>query len=333
MVISEKILIVRQLLVVLIGLLMAHQLFLSHDSRDHERAEILAKMIERITLNQISVWHSSDSSAKGGLVPGNVWLDEIRSRLVNSKAVVALLTPTSIARPWLLFESGFGAAQVTCDVIPVCIGIDSLSDIPFPLAMYQTYQLSDYESIIQFAKKLTSKYEILFDEEMVKPVLMQAVTKLSQARSTLIEKGKAVSDPSNYEVIEKLKEHIDRRLLTIISTHIEDDQNEGGMYSVPITFSTQKNGETTQYVEISARGTVQHVLDNIYFMLMPEVVAFSYLEQWLLLDIDTSERLVIREIMDRVPANVIFKNGSRWRVVRLDEPYVATDSKVGNKDE
>jgi hypothetical protein len=100
---------------------MEHQLFLSHDSRDHIRADIIAKAISRMTLFQINVWHSSDESSAGGLKPGNVWLDEIRKHLGNSKAVVVGLTPTSISRPWLLFESGFGAANPQCDVIPVCI--------------------------------------------------------------------------------------------------------------------------------------------------------------------------------------------------------------------
>ena len=86
---------------------MPHQLFLSHDSRDRVRAGVLATAITRMTLGQITVWHSSDGSGTGGLQPGHVWLDEIRTRLAASKAVVALLTPTSIARPWLLFESGF----------------------------------------------------------------------------------------------------------------------------------------------------------------------------------------------------------------------------------
>jgi TIR domain-containing protein len=134
-----------------------HQLFLSHDTRDRERAAILARMISRVSLGQIAVWHSSDQSASGGLVPGHVWLDEIRNRLEASKAVVVLLTPTSLSRPWILFESGFGAAQKHCDVIPVCVGVDRLGDVPFPLAMYQSYQLSDYESLKRFTEKLTRK--------------------------------------------------------------------------------------------------------------------------------------------------------------------------------
>jgi len=84
---------------------MTHKLFLSHDSNDRDQAQILATALTRITLNQLVVWHSSDESGSGGLKPGNVWLDEIRLRLNQSRAVVVLLTKRSIAKPWVLFET------------------------------------------------------------------------------------------------------------------------------------------------------------------------------------------------------------------------------------
>jgi hypothetical protein len=76
---------------------MPQQLFLSHDSRDKRLAEALAKALNRLTLGQIAVWHSSDSSGHGGLKPGHVWLDEIRVQLSKSKAVIVLLTPRSLS--------------------------------------------------------------------------------------------------------------------------------------------------------------------------------------------------------------------------------------------
>lgn len=306
---------------------MAHQLFLSHDSRDHERAEILSRMIGRITLGQISVWNSSDSSANGGLKPGQVWLDEIRARLAVSKAIVVLLTPTSLSRPWLLFESGFGAAQLACDVIPVCLGIDRLGDIPFPLAMYQTYQLSDYESLKRFTHKLTAKYEIQFDEEMAEPVILEAVMQLSQARSTLVEKGDSAKEPTISEAISSLKEHIDKRLLSFISlgTTSVTLTTDVMQYNVAINLNLKKKGKSTQFIEIGPGTTVQEVFNNVYFMLKGEVEPFKYLEQWVLRDLGTKEHLVVREIQYRIPAKVLFTPGSKWEVVKLPKPYVATD--------
>src|ERR1700704_3477527 len=100
---------------------MAHNLFLSHDHRDEPLAKLLAKLLERLSLNQLRIWFSSDASPGGGIKPGSIWIDEIRSRLGQSKAILALLTPRSIERPWQLFESGFGAGLAECEVIPVCM--------------------------------------------------------------------------------------------------------------------------------------------------------------------------------------------------------------------
>ena len=300
---------------------MPQQMFLSHDSRDHVQADTLSRMISRLTLGQISVWHSSDNSPDGGLQPGHVWLDEIRLRLAASKAVVVLLTPTSLSRPWLLFESGFGAAQPGCDVIPVCVGVDRLADIPFPLAMYQTYQLSDYESLRRFAEKLTSKYDILFDEAMANPVLIEAVKQLSHSNSSGTPEETKKDEPSLSEVIVAIKEHIDRRALSVMQD--EDESGFLSIYNVPIYLNRKSKSEPRQFVEIDSNTSVQDVLDRIYFMLDDEVQAYKYLVQWVLRDMLTQERLIIKEIESRIPARVIFKLGSKWEVIRLSQPYSA----------
>lgn len=309
---------------------MPHQLFLSHDSRDRARANVLANAITRMTLAQISVWHSSDSSGGGGLQPGNVWLDEIRNRLAASKAVVALLTPTSIARPWLLFESGFGAANPQCDVIPVCVGIDSATDIPYPLAMYQTYLLSDYDSLKRFAEKLLGRYGIHFDEEMVRPVLTEAVKQLSQVEEVEVPDKIKKAEPLLFDAIENLKEHIDKRLVSLMSSDSRFHARGAGAqaYAVSVDLKFRSKGSSVQFIEISGSTSVQDVLDNIYFMLGEEVEPRKYLEQWLLRDISTGEHLIVKEIQGRIPAAVIFTPSSKWEVIRLLRPYVATDSAV-----
>jgi len=60
----------------------------------------------------------------------------------------------------------------------VCVGIDSQTSVPYPLGMYQTYQLVDYDSVKRFAEKLLGKYEVSFDEEMSKPVLVDLIRKI-----------------------------------------------------------------------------------------------------------------------------------------------------------
>jgi len=51
----------------------------------------------------------------------------------------------------------------------VCVGIDSQTSVPYPLGMYQTYQLVDYDSVKRFAEKLLGKYEVSFARRCLNP--------------------------------------------------------------------------------------------------------------------------------------------------------------------
>lgn len=307
---------------------MPHKLFLSHDSRDRERAKAIAQAIQRLTLKQISVWHSSDDGPSGGLRPGQVWLDEIRRQISESRALVVLLTPQSLNRPWLLFEAGFGASQESCAVIPVCVGIDSVTDVPFPLAMYQAYQLADYDSLRSFVEKLLALHQIHFDEAMARPVLEEAVAALTRKGTDDEVAQTSSADGSLSDAMDSLKEYLDRRFSQLMSS-AGVTTSSSLRYNVAIDLDIESEISRVQHVEITHDTTVQDVLDNIYFMLDGEVGARKYLEQWVLRDLGTKEHLVIREMQYRVPAISVFRAGSKWAVIKLPRPYSSTDQ-LGN---
>jgi hypothetical protein len=75
---------------------MTHKFFISHYSGDKHVAELFSNALRRITLEQISPWYSSDTASEGGLKPGDIWFNQILSKITQSKAVVSLLTPNSI---------------------------------------------------------------------------------------------------------------------------------------------------------------------------------------------------------------------------------------------
>src|SRR4051794_6043831 len=133
--------------------------FLSHFSEDKEIAELIANILKRVSLEQIQPWYSSDSSPTGGLNPGSQWFAEILSKLKSSSALIAIITPNSISRPWLYFESGIAQAVENCEVIPVCVGI-SKEKVYSPLGAYQIYQLSDYRALRDFIGKLLNKFSV-----------------------------------------------------------------------------------------------------------------------------------------------------------------------------
>jgi hypothetical protein len=55
--------------------------------------------------------------------------------------------------------------------------------------------------------------------------------------------------------------------------------------------------------------------------------SFKYLDKWMLQDIDAGINLVIREVGSRIPAHVIFKPNSNWKVICLSKAYSPADSR------
>ena len=312
---------------------MGFKLFLSHDHRDDELAKVIAGTLFRITLGQLEVWYSSDGSPLGGMRPGSVWIDEVRAQLEQSKAILILLTPDSLNKPWLLFESGFGAALPDCEIIPLCVGISSINDVPFPLAMYQSYQLSGYPSLRNFVAKLLSLYGINFDEEMAKPVLEKVILEFTRNLTNTEGTSEQSNEISLIDLSNDIKQHLDRRFMQLIERQLVSSQQGGNesreailaSYSVPLHLEFP-GYESTQYLEIDSSTTVFDVLNNIYFMIADKVKPFTYLNSWILEEAKSKVKLVVYEVSQMIPANFIFTPASEWKAVSLSKPYSPTDS-------
>jgi hypothetical protein len=322
---------------------MPHNFFISHYSGDKNVAEIFATSLRRITLQQIIPWFSSETLGNGGLKPGMLWFEQILGQISSSKAIVTLLTPNSINRPWIYFESGIGCALKDCNVIPVCIGIKR-SDILPPLGLYQCYQLNDYRSLTEFFSALLRLFDVQFDEEVFKPVLQKMVSDISQIsfENEEIDKVKLLTFES---LLQDLKGHIDKRFIDILEKppyiingnglkmNIENNTTQPNVkeeyissYSVLFKVNIDKF-KNDLYIDIRENDSFQDLTNNLYFMLSDHVSAFSYLEQWVIVDQETGNHVVIREIASLIPAKAIFKPESEWYINKLDKPYRATDSR------
>ncbi len=312
---------------------MSYKLFLSHDHRDDALAKVIASTLSRITLGQLEVWFSSDDSPSGGIKPGKVWIDEIRTQLGMSRAVIILLTPLSLTKPWLLFESGFGAAMQNCEVIPLCVGISTLRDVPFPLAMFQCFQLADYESLKSFISKLLQLYRINFDEEMANPVLRTAISAFTKSMSSS-ENGDDVQHKMSLpDFAEEIRQHIDRRFLEFVERQEALSNRSGAaikeysqtVYTVPIHVNFPELN-SKQYLNIDNSLSVQDVMNKIYYMLEEVIPAFTYLETWILKETKKNIYLVMREVSGMVPAHFVFTATSEWEAIKLAVPYSSKDS-------
>ena len=319
---------------------MQHKFFISHFSGDKAIAELFSGALRRITLDQISPWFSSDSTGGSGLKPGDIWFNQILSKITQSKAVVSLLTPNSVNRPWVYFESGIGQALEKCEVIPVCIGINRDTILP-PLGLYQCYQLNDYRSVVEFFSKLLALFEIKFDEEMSKVVIEKLVTEITKIKFKIQEKTS-----ENTETVEKLienfKNHIDKRFLEVLEKptyaiagenlkiHVEENKryttSEEVTYAVQFDIDFPKFKNKNLFIDIRQGDTFQTLTNTLFFMISDHVGPFMYMEEWIIVEQITNRHVIIREVADRIPASSIFEPNTKWKIMKLTKPYNATDS-------
>lgn len=116
-------------------------LFISHASSDAEFANAVKQEIEKVFANGVNVFCTS---SPGAISVGTDWLADIESKLSVAQAVIAIITPISIERPWLWFEVGATWANGrsgACKIYPLCAPEVSLSDLPSPLDRLQALSL------------------------------------------------------------------------------------------------------------------------------------------------------------------------------------------------
>lgn len=312
---------------------MNHRFFISHYSGDKKIAEIITNTLKRISLNQIEPWFSSDESGTGGLKPGNLWFNEIIDKIEKSKSVVAILTPNSISRPWIYFETGIGQTLKDCEVMPICVGVNRDKVYP-PLGLYQCYQLTDYRSFKEFIQKLLAKYSITFDEEAYKPIIEKSLSEILKIEFTTETEE---PDPKLIEIIEDLKSHIDKRFVDIwerpnlnltlndsdkarVVVDMKEAKSTLNSYTIPIEINLKKF-KTKKFLEIRDENTFGDITTNLYFIMGDFVEPYRYLQSWILREKKSNMHIVIREVGDLIPAKNIFKPEFEFEVIELDKPY------------
>lgn len=312
---------------------MERSILISHSHKDEQAAATLAELISRVTLGQLTAWFSSDTSQAGGLRPGELWMTTLMERLRASTSVVALVTPNSLNQPWLYFESGFVAALAGSDIMPVCIGLPTMTEVPFPLAMYHTYQLNDVRAVSVFVEKLVGRYGIRFDREMTRPVVEWAVARLA----TLSFDRAAAAASAGPPAWEGVRDYFDRRFLELADM-VGTMEAQGGRRTSKLEYGIRFDLRFPDLVRSEsltidpATTTVQDILDNLFFILTPRVDPYSYLASWIVLRADpgasgdlarTGIPLIVNGLSKNVLARELFRPGSAWLAVPLQRPYEA----------
>lgn len=107
--------------------------FVSHDSRDADLAEAFSNLLTDVGAGMLKSFRASDKKGTSGIPFGAEWYRSIMSQLEESTDVVALLTPQSIERPWILYEAGVAKGKLETTVLGIALGapLENVSAGPF----------------------------------------------------------------------------------------------------------------------------------------------------------------------------------------------------------
>jgi hypothetical protein len=115
--------------------------FISHATSDAEFAYAVQQEIEKVFAMGVSVFCTS---SPGAIPVGTDWLGNVEQKLGSAQAVIAIITPVSIERPWLWFEIGATWSKGrsgNCIIYPLCAPEIDLSALPSPLDRLQALSI------------------------------------------------------------------------------------------------------------------------------------------------------------------------------------------------
>lgn len=299
---------------------MNRNVFISHCVLDSDLAKSVSRTLKTLSLGQIRTWYSTSDNYEEGFAPGDVWFARICNEITQCKILVVLLTPNSIDKPWIYFESGIAKGSPDTRVMPLCIGINK-DDIKPPLSHIQLYQLSDYDSAKSFVDVLFNTLGINFYEEISKLQIQNLVVETENR--LVIKKGFRVNKEFEIETaIDNIKYHIDKRFVELYNIKHRDVENN---LSYTINIENKYNDKNwNQFVEIKASDNVQDILDKIYFLMENAVGVYTYMQSWILQNKSTGMKMVMYEITELISAMSVFKPNTTWQIVKLEVPYTAT---------
>jgi len=112
-------------------------IFISHISEEASITEILKDWIESSFLGQCEVFASSDKAD----LSGNKWISEIDQALDSAMTFLVLFSPTSVKRPWVNVQTGWGWIK-GLPIIPICHSGLKKDDLPRRISTLQALEIN-----------------------------------------------------------------------------------------------------------------------------------------------------------------------------------------------
>ncbi len=167
------------------------KVLISHSHDEKNLAGAWKELLDGVSLGIIDTWFSSDTAPTGGIPIGVEWRNQLYEMLKGSDFLIAIQTPSSASRPWIMWECGAASGvDKIRGIIPVVIGLGR-GDLANPLSSYQVYNGADKQSVLEVVLRLTKEAEInLEGRKHVYDPALDAVSK-----GVEIHGGRKVIDP------------------------------------------------------------------------------------------------------------------------------------------
>jgi hypothetical protein len=134
------------------------KLFISHASSDGEFANTVKQEIDKVFANGVEVF---STSSPGAILVGRDWLHDIETKLQQAQAVIAIVTPVSIERPWLWFELGASWSKGRSGdlrIYPLCAPEIDLGNLPSPLNRLQALSMGKQQDLKMLFEALITQF-------------------------------------------------------------------------------------------------------------------------------------------------------------------------------
>ncbi len=133
------------------------KILISHTVEEKDLAQAWKSLIETTTSGAVEVWFSSDDSPLGGMEVGREWREDLYQRLKDCEFVLAIQTPVSVGKPWIMWECGVASGvDKERGIIPIIFGM-ARGYLPNPLNVYQSYEGDKTEQIREVCERLAHK--------------------------------------------------------------------------------------------------------------------------------------------------------------------------------
>lgn len=245
-------------------------------------------------------------------------IQQIIDHLIHDDLVIANLTGPN---PNVMYELAVRHATMK----PVVCVVENTTELPFDIT---TERVIPYEESIAGGAKIKEDLKLAIEEIKDEKESDNPISRALQFEKALIQSQniQEMAKSIKGEQGDALKLILEK--LTLIEQtnklYFKDlTKDRIFSYEIPIDIEIGKLN-ATKYITINEGDSVQRILDKIYFLIDNEVSPREYMKTWVLKEKTKDIYLIIYEITDSIPANLVFLPNLTWKVVKWEDDILDT---------